>query len=270
MNLKKLKDSPPWDWPEDTPAVLHATLVDGRAKESDRLLAAHLAGDYTVMNDELAGTLLDIVRRGDEKEELRGAAVISLGPALEDADTMGFEDSDETLISEETFLRIRQSLRELFLDTSVPRELRRRILEASVRAPEEWHGEAVRTAYGEKDRDWRLTAVFCMCFISGFSDQILEVLDSDDPNIRYHAVVAAGNWGVKAAWPEVVNLCTDADTDKQLKLAAIDAIACIRPQEALEILSELTEDEDEDIVAAAYDALAIAEGQLESTSGSRS
>ena len=48
-------------------------------------------------------------------------------------------------------------------------------------------------------------------------------------------------------------------TDKPLLLAAIEAAACIRPQEAARILIDLTESDDEDIVEAAYEAMGIAE-----------
>ena len=58
----------------------------------------------------------------------------------------------------------------------VPKELRRRILEASVRAFEPWHPDAIRTAYASSDQEWVLTAVFAMAHIKGFDEQILESL----------------------------------------------------------------------------------------------
>ena len=45
-------------------------------------------------------------------------------------------------------------------------------------------------------------------------------------------------------------------------LAAIDAVASLRPEEAGEILDDLTGSEDEDIVDAAEEAIAMAEGEL--------
>ena len=83
MDLKTLKDTPPWKWPEDTGKTLLGILGDQQVDESD---------------------------------QLRGKASISLGPALEHASTMGFEDADDLLISEEAFLEIQQSLRKLFFD----------------------------------------------------------------------------------------------------------------------------------------------------------
>ena len=112
MDLKTLKDTPPWDWPEGAGKMFMEVLLDDQADEFDRLLAAELSGDFTVMQDELADALLSIVRKGDEPEKLRAKAAISLGPVLEYADTVGFDD-DSAPISEAMFLEVQESLRKL-------------------------------------------------------------------------------------------------------------------------------------------------------------
>jgi hypothetical protein len=260
MDLRTLRDTPPWDWPEGARKTLLDILRDDRPRKSDLLLATELAGDFTVINDQLVDALLSLLRSGDKPEEVRGRAAISLGPVLEHADTEGFEDTDDLPITERTFHRIQESLRKLYMDASVPKEVRRRILEASVRAPQDWHQDAVRAAYGSDDEVWRLTAVFCMRFVRGFDEQILEALESANPDIHYEAILAAGNWEVAAAWPHVAALVTSEETEKPLLLAAIDAVASIRPHEALEILDHLAGSDDEDIVAAVHEAMAMAEG----------
>jgi hypothetical protein len=63
MDLKTLLHTPSWDWPRDAGWMLRKVLVDLRAKESDRLVAAELAGDFTVINDDLADALLTVVCR---------------------------------------------------------------------------------------------------------------------------------------------------------------------------------------------------------------
>ncbi len=77
-------------------------------------------------------------------------------------------------------------------------------------------------------------------------------------DIHYQAICAAGNWELDAAWPHVSRLVSVPVTDKPLLLAAIDAAASIRPQEAGLILIDLTDSDDEDIVEAAHEALAMA------------
>ena len=258
--MSLLKDIPPWDWPRGTGKALLDILRADRPSESDLLLATELAGDFTVINDELVDALLSILRGGDKPEEVRGRAAISLGPVLEHVDTQGFEDADDLPITERTFHRIQESLRKLYMDAGVPKDVRRQILEGSVRAPQDWHREAVRAAYGSDDEAWRLTAVFCMRFVRGFDEQILEALDSTNPDIHYEAVRAAGAWGVDAAWPHIAALVTSGGTDKPLLLAAIEAVASIRPREAAEILDDLTDSDDEDIVEAVSEAMTMAEG----------
>ena len=258
MDLRTIEVTPPWEWPEDAGKMFLGILRDDQSEESDRLLAAELAGDCVVINDELADELLSILRSGDKSEKLRGRAAISLGPILELAYEDGFDDADYMPISEQTFHRIQVMLRKLYMDTDVPKEARRRILEASVRAPQNWHPDAVRAAYASDDEDWKLTGVFSMQFIRGFDEQILESLDSNNPDTHYQAVCAAGNWEVGAAWPHIVELLDSEETEKDLLLAAIEAAAGINPSEASEALRYLIDSDDEDIVDAAYEALGLA------------
>jgi len=138
--------------------------------------------------------------------------------------------------------------------------LRRRILEASVRAPQDWHQEAIAAAYASSDRDWKLTAVFGMRWVQGFDGEILDALKSTDPEIQFEAVSAAGENEVDGAWTHVAGLVENARTPKPLLLAAIDAVSCIRPKEAPEILGDLTDSEDEEIAEAAREALEMSEG----------
>ncbi|MGA7314095.1 MAG: HEAT repeat domain-containing protein [Silvibacterium sp.] len=259
MDLKTLMDTPPWDWPIDAGKIFQKILNDSRAKESDRLVAAELAGDSTVINDDLADALMAIIGHADEPEKLRARAAISLGAVLEQADTDGFEDPDDVPISERTFRDIQDTLHRLYLDNSNPKEVRRRILEASVRAPKDWHQNAITAAYSSGDKDWMLTAVFSMRWVRGFDNQILEALRSADPEIQYQAVNAAGNWELDAAWPRIVALLNDDGTPRPLLLAAIGAASSIRPQEAREILIDLAASDDEEVAEAADEAIAISE-----------
>jgi HEAT repeat protein len=260
MDLKTLRDTPPWEWPKGAGKMFLAILRDRDADAADRLLAADMAGDFTVINNALADALLSIVGSAAEPEELRARAAISLGPALEQADIDEFDDPDALPISEKMFRVIKQSLRRVFLDSGVPKSLRRSILQAAVRAPEDWHTGAIRGAWANDDPEWKLTAVFCMSHVRGFDKQILEALQSADPGIRYQAVRAAGTWEVETAWPHVVALATSADTNKPLRLAAIEALGTIRPGDSMNILVDLTDSEDEDIAETACEAMSMAEG----------
>jgi len=262
MDLKVYLDTPPWDWPRDAGKMFWRILADQRASESDRLVAAELAGDFTVINNDLADVLLTIAGSTDEPEQLRARAAISLGPILEQADTDGFDDPDDVPITEGTFHNIQDSLEKVYSDKSTPKEVRRRILEASVRAPQTWHQDAISRAYSSGDKEWMLTAVFSMRWVRGFDDQILQALKSEDPEINYQAVIAAGNWELDGAWPHIVELVNDAHASKPLLLAAIGALSGIRPAEARDILEDLAESDDEEIAEAVAEAMAAAEDPI--------
>ena len=259
MDLEMLNAVPSWEWPNDAGALFIEVLRDTASEESDRLIAAELAGDFTVVNDEIFDILLSIIGNEEEMASLRGTAAIALGPALDHSAMEGFDDPDDMPISEPTFLKAQELLRKLFMDGDVPKEVRRRILEASVRAPQDWHQEAVRDAYSSDDDDWKLTAVFSMCYVGGFDGQILEALQSDNEEIEYEAIHSAGNWGLDAAWQHIEGIVTAADQNKLLLLAAIEALATIRPDQAGMVLVDLTLRDDEEVVDAANEAMAMAE-----------
>ncbi len=260
MDLNSLEDTPPWDWPVHARETIVESLQNRQCSASGRIIAAQLAGELTIMDDEMAGLLLSIARSAGETEELRAQAAISLGPALEEADTEGFDDDlGESPISKNMFHRIQEALRQIHLDEGAPKEVRRRVLEASVRAPQGWHPHAIRAAYSLEDKEWKLTAVFCMQWVAGFDGPILEMLQSRNPALRYEAVRAAGNWGLDAAWPRVAALVDSETTPKRLLLAAIAAAAEIRPGETGALFERLVDSEDEEIEEAVSEALLMAE-----------
>jgi HEAT repeat protein len=262
MDLNTLKNSAPWDWPVDAGEILIGIITSQQAGEKDRLVAVELAGDPVVGGDDVAGVLLQVAGAADESEAIRGAAAISLGTILEEADILDADDfgDEEDYITAKMFAKIQHVFKALFHDAGTPEEVRRSILEASVRAPQDWQAGAVRSAYIADDERWRLTAVFSMQYIRGFDQQILEALESDDPLVRYHAVTAAGNWEVDGAWRHIKGLITDGDTDTDMLLAAIDAVVSLRPGEAPLVLGDLLDSDDEDIVDAVHEALSMARG----------
>jgi hypothetical protein len=258
MDLNVLHATDPWDWPKETPALLLEVLKNAQATEEDLLKAVEMAGEFCVINDDLALALLAIVGQEDKPERIRGLSAIALGPALEDADTFGFEDPDDVPISETSFETIQSTFETLFANTDLPKEVRRRILEASVRAPQAWHKDAIRAAYADPDTDWELTAVFCMRFVHGFKKQILKAMESDDTDIHCEAICAAGDSEVGAAWAHIEGLLTQTGTEKSLLLAAIEAAIQIRPLEGSALLTGLLNSDDEDVVDVVNEALAMA------------
>jgi len=159
MDLKLLEESPPWDWPPETDKTLLRVLTSDAASEADHVLAAELAGDSSVISDELADALLLLVESGRSSEAARGQAAISLGPVLEQAYIDDFEDPEAVPITEPEFHKIQETLRRVYENRETPGAVRRSCLEASVRAPQDWHRNAVLSAYSSGDADWTATAM---------------------------------------------------------------------------------------------------------------
>lgn len=256
LDVQIIRETPPWDWPAETGEFLMNVIRDRRSAAADRVLAAQLAGSIVVMKDQVADLLLSVLQDGDEPAGLRSAAAISLGPTLEQTDQDGFDDDySEPPVSEMMFRRIQATLRRIHEDEAVPKEVRRRALEASVRASEDWHKGAIREALSRDDEEWTLTAVFCMRWVRGFNAKILKMLESRNPEIQSEAISAAASWNVKGAWPHVRALLGSERTEKSVLLAAIGAAAELNPEEAEPILSDLIESDDKEVVEAAKEAL---------------
>jgi hypothetical protein len=266
MDIKQYEDIPPWEWPDDMGDMLLKMLQDPGTDADDLLTAVSMAGDPCVVDDELAEALMAIVENANADEALRCRAAISLGPALESTDlVMEFDDEDEEdgYLSETMFERIQGELEACYRNGRYPKQVRRRCLEASVRAPMAWHTAAIRSAYVSDDQEWRLTAVFAMNYIEGFDKEILESLKSEDPDIHYEAVSAAGNWEVEGAWAHIAPLLRADNTDEDLLLVAIEACVSLRPDKVDELVGPLIDHKDPDIADAAQEAVEMARAMLE-------
>lgn len=264
MDIKTIESIPPWNWPPETAQILLQALHDKGLNAEERLAAASMAGDPVVVCDELAEGLLKVLHDDGEAEALRGAAAIALGPVLEEMDEEGdfLIPGDAPPLSVDMFRRAKEELRAVHGNEGLPKYVRRCALEAAVRAPEEWHEDAIRAAYSSGDEEWRLAAVFCMACVPGFDTEILEALESANPDIHYQAVVAAGAREVKGAARHVLALLESAQQDKPLLLAAIESAGAICCDEASGAFEKLLMCDDEDVVEAVHETLALNDPSL--------
>jgi len=262
--LRQLQRTDSTEWPLEAGDVIVHALRNGSGDE--RQLAAELASEWVVMNDELAGELLAVVEHRNSSEELRATAAIALGAPLEECDSYedleGVAGVDQPVISQRLFRTIQHGLRAVYEDATNPQLVRRRALEASVRAPLPWHAEAVAAAQRHAELPWRLTAVFCMGFLEGFDDDIVAALDSDEEALVFEAIRAAGIKGLAAAGPAVLAIATSEEAEISLRLGAIEALGTVDVDGAEEMLLELCESPDEELAEVAEWALAL-RGELE-------
>lgn len=256
----------PWEWPEGARQTILAALADRKLPAPERLMAAELAGDMVVINDQLAKSLIRVLRDATEADDLRAQAAISLGPALEQCDTDGFDEDDELAdppLTEDVFLEVEDTLRSVVEDEDAPKLVRRRALEGAVRAAQDWQAGAIGRAYASPDTDWKVTAVFAMGHLPGFEREILECLESKDPDIHFEAVKSAGSRGIGEAWPHINRILVQKGANKDLLLAAIEAAPYVNGQESFEPLDNLTNSPDSDIAEAAEDALMMSDAMSE-------
>ena len=129
-DLEELVDLPSWDWPADAADRIKRAL--GGPDTEELATAVELAGDLAVMDDDIAGLLLGVVR-GSGPAELRGRAAIALGPALEEACEVGFDEEldsefDNRVLTESRVNEIQSVLRALHDDEGAPVMVRRKYL----------------------------------------------------------------------------------------------------------------------------------------------
>lgn len=251
--LEMLDHLPMWEWPENAREVILRALSDRDA--AVRLRASGFAAK--IVDDELALDLLRMARE-DQDPEVAARAAIALGPALEMCDVGAFDDIGDGSgdpLSERVFDEIVAGLEKVYRDARAPVLVRRRVLEAAVRAPREWQEAAARAAFEADDLDWQVTSVFCMGYLPGFDSQIMKALGSGVDPLVLEAVVAAGQADVVDAGPFVLDLAAAEETTPQLRVAAIAALARLNPTGSKKLLAELRRSPDAEILAAAEDAL---------------
>ena len=230
-------------------------LASLRSDDEDVREAAKAAANAAI-DDALCEALLDLLADGDADPEARSGAAIALGPSLELCDVDGFDDEDATPpISEEMFTRTRAALKAIYRDAKAPTIVRRRALEAAVRAPEEWQEGAVRGAWKSGDPEWRVTAIFSMGILGNFDETIIEAMDDADVDIACEAVYASMEASIESAVPKLIGFARNADADQSLRLAAIETLGGIGGDLGIAALEELSADDDDEIAAAADDAL---------------
>ncbi len=208
------------------------------------------------MDDEIADGFLAIAS-GDASEEVRGDAIIGLGPILEECGDEYLEGEQTYYANEEmapplsfaAFERMRTGLRALYSDESQPTLVRRRAFESLVRDPQPWHREDIKRLAASADKDWIRTAVFSMAYFDGFEEATLSMLNHDDSELVFEAVRAAGGRELTASAERIRSLARSAE-DRDVMMEAITALPYVDP-DAIDLLDELAESEDADVAEAA-------------------
>lgn len=268
--------SPPPKPPLDSFDETSRPLVE--ALRSDRPSARQVAMREIseVADDALSLELLRFAGDPEMPEQERASALIALGPTLqlcwEDEDDDGTlpsapPDADafdvaffEHPLSNTGYAEVREALRRMYHDAETPKLLRRRALEAAVRAPRPWQQEAAAAAWQSDDPEWRVTAVFAMGHLGGmtdasFEEEIREALAGSDEVLRREAMLAAGRSGFEEMAPQLMDVATRTDADPEDRVTAVEALGEMMFEGATELLESLTDDPDREVARAAEEAL---------------
>jgi HEAT repeat protein len=237
-----------------SPLDLLRSLDEGTRREAfDRISVE--------MNGELARGILGLIA-SDAPDEVRADAIVSLGPAVEECGVEYMEDEEDgelpsadwIPLSREAFEEVTSALRAVYEDPAQPTIVRRRAMEVLVRDPRPWMTDAIRRDFASEDRDWKMTAIFSMGFVRGFQQELLDTLRSADGDLLYEAVRAAGNAEVQKAAPILEAFALSDETDRDVRLEAIAALPSV-DRECFDLLDELADSSDEEVRAAAEEAL---------------
>lgn len=124
--------------------------------------------------------------------------------------------------------------------------VRRRALESLGFSSRDEISNLIETAYKSGMRDWIVSALFAMGRSANhrWADQVMEMLESDDIEIRYEAIRAAGELEIKRALPLLFELLEEDDSET--RLAAVWSLSQIGGEDVEDVLENLYEETDDE------------------------
>ena len=209
--------------------------------------------DEDITDNAGARRMLAILTDTEVDPEDRARAAIKLGPGLQLCDERLSWDDPDLYFTKMVFEEIDHTFRSLYHDATAPKIVRRRILEAAIRAPMNWHEGAVRAAWTTDDEDWRKTGIFGMGMIPGFDDEIRQALELEDVSaaLRIEIVRAASGRQIAEAEPIARQMALDDSLEKLTRLIAIESLVGYASDASERALQKLTRSSDSDIAEAA-------------------
>lgn len=153
------------------------------------------------------------------------------------------------------------------LNTSSSQEVQRKALEALGYSSREEMKDLIRKAFEHKNSRWVASALFAMGRSADrqWENQISEMIDHPDDDIRIEAIRAAGELELVSLREKLIEKATNLEEIWDARVAAIWSLSQLGGEEARETLENLlenTEDDDEmDILEDALDNIAFTDDQ---------
>lgn len=169
-------------------------------------------------------------------------------------------------IPEHILHRIENKLLELTTNESEAKLLRRRALEALGFSSRPEMKDLIRAAYNNNDHEWLVSSIFAMgrSANSAWIPSVLDMLDSENEEVLFEAVRAAGELEAPAARKPILKIVKTYPVGSEVRMAGIWALSKIggeKVRDTLEALLEISDDDDEiDLLEDALENLQFTEG----------
>ncbi len=194
----------------------------------------------------------------DPDLDVRTRSISALGHYLYEQDT-DFEDDRleyEGFLSERDLERVVTFLFATAQDPEADPDERRYSIESLAFLDDPEVDTLIEWAFGQKDSRYRISALFAMGRTGDlrWTEEVMGELHSDNREIQYEAVRAAGELGLREASEELIALAQGRGVEKSLRLVAIYALGHAGDERAYPVLEELCHARDRDIRDAAREA----------------
>lgn len=227
---------------DDDDLEIRAMAIDGLWEDDDQALIALLVH---LMEDDLS-TLV------------RSRAAVALGKYVLLAEMDGLTPGRSRFL--------RKALLQVIRNPGEDVEVRRRAVESIAYFGDEEVRDIIEGAYYSAEGKMQVSAVFAMgrSMDPYWSGTVLLELQNPNAEMRFEAARANGELGNSRAVPILIELLEDPD--REIQEVSIWALGQIGGTDARHALEAVAESEDEELAAAAEDALAeleFAEGELD-------
>lgn len=194
----------------------------------------------------------------DPDQKVRSAAATALGQFIYIGE---LEEIPESILH-----RIENKLLDLTNNEAETKLLRRRALEALGFSSRPELKDLIRAAYSKDDHEWLVSSIFAMgrSANSTWIPFVLDMLDSENEEVLFETVRAAGELEAAAARKPIMKIVKSQPAGSEVRMAGIWALSKIggeKVRDTLEDLLERSEDEDEiDLLEDALENLEFTEG----------
>jgi HEAT repeat protein len=196
----------------------------------------------------------------DPHADVRAHAISALGRYVFEGEEANLEGWDAPFLEilPEDYQRVTDFLFRIAQDPEESLSARRYALEAlAFRSDDPDVSDLIEWAYQHRDRRLKISSIFAMARHGDlrWSEYILRELRSEDSQLQYEAVRAAGELGLVEATDTLIDLATNKTYRKPLRLLAVYALGETGDDRAYPVLEKLAHSRDRDVRDVARDAM---------------